>query len=162
MATYSFTNAVGLGSPYPEAPPEMQGTINDFGFPAVLRRVHRGLRACMNKIPRNDPNTKAPIRAKFLECIAQDLNEQETVDRFCSKLGFESARRDLMERRISEMTVVDFIVDEKLATPTAESVREMTNTLLQPDRERFARMKPKAGAVTDEWDEIDEPDSPGM
>lgn len=160
MKTHSFTNATGLGNQYPESPTEIQGSLQELGFPTVLRTVHSGLRSCMNKIPRTDPNTKAPLREQFLQCISQDLTAQAAVEKHCSKLGFESAMRDLVEKRISEMTVVDFIVDERLATPDAASVKAMTDSLLRPDRERFARMTPKAGQATDEWDAMDEPGSP--
>lgn len=159
-STFSFTNTAGLGNDHPEAPPEMTGSIQEFGFPNVLKRVHRGLRACLNKIPRTDPNTKAPMREQFLRCIAQDLSAQEAVEKVCSKLGFESAMRDLIEKRITEMTEIDFIVDPRLATPNADSVKAMTDSLLRPGRERFARVTPQPGRSTDEWDVIDEPNSP--
>ena len=136
MTAYAFSQVAGLGSHFPEAPPELRGSINDFGFTSVMKRLHRSIKSCLNRIPKVDPNTKVPMRDHFLRCIAMDLSDQQAVEKFCSKLGFESALRDLTENRISEMTVVDFIIDKAMATPDSDSFSRVKDDVLREDRER--------------------------
>lgn len=149
--TVEFTRSVGLGSTHPEAPPEFRGTITAFGFPAVVKRLHKSLKNCINKIPR-DTDGQGNMREQFLKFVAADLSDQNSLEKFCSKLGYASALRDLIENRISQMTSVDFIVDEALATPNQATVKKVTDDLLREDHERFARVPIKPGQQHTEWD----------
>ncbi len=154
----NFTSVTGLGTNYPEAPPEMRSSINAFGFPTTLKRLHSGLKSAINRIPKTDPQGK-PMRDFFLKCIGMDLTQQAAVEKFCSKLGFESALQDLLANRITQMTTMDFIVDPALATPDAASLKEVMERVVGEDNKRFSRVPIREGQRSTEWDEIEREDS---
>lgn len=162
MSTVTFTNITGLGTNHPEAPPEMRSSINAFGFPTILKRLHRGLKSAINRIPKHDPQGK-PMRDFFLKCVGMGLSDQAAVEKFCSKLGFESALRDLLEKRITEMTTMDFIVDPDLATPDAASFKDVVTRVVDEENKRFSRVPVREGETHDEWEEMERDDdhSPG-
>jgi hypothetical protein len=160
MATIPFTQVTGLGTHYPEVPPEVRSTISAFGFPTVLKKLHVGLKSAINRIPKNDSAGK-PMREHFLKCIAMDLSNQAAVEKFCSKLGFESALRDLLDKRITQMTAMDFIVDPNLATPDAASYKAVVEQVIGEEHKRFSRVPMRENEQHTEWDEMERDDSPG-
>lgn len=152
-----FTRSAGLGSYNPEAPPEHKGSITAFGFPAVMKRLHRSIRSCVNRIPDDPQEDGSKLRDMFLKCITMKSDERAYLDELTYKLGESTAREDLLQRRITQMSPVDFIADPATATPDQRSVKEVRDELLRPDRERFAKVLPTPGrASTNEWDFIDE------
>lgn len=151
MATIAFSNIAGLGTNYPEAPPEMRSSISAFGFPTVLKRLHTGLRSAINRIPKNDAAGK-PMRDHFLRCVAMGISDQVAVEKFCSKLGFESALRDLLEKRITQMTSVDMIVDPESLIPEGATYREVVEKFTGEDNKRFAGVKMRENETHDEWE----------
>lgn len=161
MNAVRFNNIAGLGTNYPESPPEMRSSINAFGFPTVMKKLHRSLKSAINRIPKTDPQGK-PMRDVFLQCVGMDLSNQVAVEKFCSKLGFESALRDLIEKRITQMTTMDFIVDPDLATPNAASVKDVVSRVVDEDNKRFSRVPIREGEATTEWDEMEREGSLGQ
>lgn len=151
--TVTFTGASGLGASIPEAPPEYAGTISAFGFPGPLKRLHKSIRTCINRIPRDTADGQTPLREEFLKCLALDLDHQETVARLSAKIGFGTAREDLIQKRINNMTPLDYISPNKaLDTPDQDSVSRVREEILRPDRERFAKVQPTKGREANEWD----------
>lgn len=155
--TVNFTGATGLGAGIPEVPPEYAGTISAFGFPTALKRLHKSIRTCINRIPRDTVDGQTPLREEFLKCLALDLNDQQLVARLSERIGFGTAREDLIQKHITNMTPLDYISPNKaLDTPDQESVSRVRNELLRPDRERFAKVNPENGRAVNEWDFMDE------
>lgn len=151
--TVAFTASAGMGSAVPDAPPEYAGAITAFGFPTVLKRLHKSIRACINRIPRDTADGQTPLRDEFLKCLALDLDDQQVVDRLAQRIGFGTAREDLIQKRINNMTPLDYISPDKaLDTPDQASVSRVRDELLRPDRERFAKVQPTRGREVNEWD----------
>lgn len=151
--TVTFNSASGLGAGVPELPPEYAGSISAFGFPMALKRLHKSIRACINRIPRDTADGQAPLRDEFLKCLTLDLDDHDTVDRISKLIGYGTAREDLVQKRINNMTPLDYISPDKaLDTPDQASVSRVRNELLRPDRERFAKVNPEKGHEVNEWD----------
>jgi len=151
--TVAFTASAGMGAAVPDTPPEYAGAITAFGFPTVLKRLHKSIRACINRIPRDTADGQTPLRDEFLKCLALDLNDQQMVDRLSQRIGFGTAREDLIQKRINNMTPLDYISPNKaLDTPDQESVSRVRDELLRPDRERFAKVQPTKGREVNEWE----------
>lgn len=161
MNAVAFSSSTGLANHYPEVPPEMRSSINAMGFPSVLLSLHQSLKSAINRIPKANSAGK-PMREQFLRCVGMNLASQAEVEKFCNMLGFESAVYDLRAKRISEMTVVDFIVDPDLATPDAAAVKSALSTVVGPDNARFSRVPVKEGQQNNEWGEMERDDAPGL
>lgn len=149
----AFTRATGMGAPFPEAPPEYAGAISAFGFPGPLKKLHKALRTCINRIPRDVSEDQKPLMDEFIRCIQLDLSDQDIVARISQQIGFRTAREDLVQKRINSMTPLDYISPNKaLDTPDQEAVSRVRRELMAPDHERFAKVLPTKGGSVNEWD----------
>lgn len=133
-----------------------RGQISSFGFPTVMRTMHRTLKQVVNKVPANDMEGR-PIREMLIAAVADfEKMEPELVASLCMTIGEQSAIDEIMQKRINAMTPADFIIDKDLATPDQQSVSSIRNALLKDDRERFAAMPATGGkAPTNEWAGLD-------
>ena len=164
MTSITFSQVTGLGSMQPELPPEAAGAFSEAHFPSKFRALHRAVKSSLNRVPKKDPLTNRSLRDEFLACIAGTLAQQARVESVCRTIGEHAAVKDLLEKRISNMTIVDFIVDAKTkaqATPDQATFQDVKDKLLAPDRERFAKVQPSNGkAQNTEWSYVEDDNSP--
>ena len=147
-------------SSYPPAPPEFQSAmaLNPNHMPMAFKHSHQQIREAINRIPTRD-DTGMHLRDAFLTLIQEPQQDGLMEHQLSLMLGESSARQDLLERRISEMTPADFIiVDPRISTPDHRSLVEVRDMLLKDDRERFAKVRP--GVTTSEWEVMDDGPTP--
>lgn len=149
-----FRRSTGMGSSDPYLPPESTAHLSSFGYPKPMKKLHKALRAALNRVPARDQEG-ALLRERILECLDRGQTDTEAFAELSQIMGIETAREDLIQKRISQMTAVDFISDSTHATPDQASVSRVRNEVLKEDRERFAKVTPKAGKSSSEWDFVD-------
>ncbi|SFF34808.1 hypothetical protein SAMN04489711_1472 [Paracidovorax wautersii] len=145
---------MGMATPYPEASPEQSPHLSAFGFPMPMKRLHKALTAALNRVPLIDQNN-TPLREPLLDLIKRGVTDDELFEEITSRLGEATAREDIMQKRITQMTPVDFISNQAYATPTESAVKAMKRQVLEPQHKRFAEMPVKEGRATNEWSMID-------
>ncbi len=160
MGTVIFKSTVGMASPYPDATVDPAlGQMSAFGYPAPLKKLHRSLQAALQRIPAKDEEGN-PLRDKVLNIISSNGSEKELIDAIAPAVGMEGARLDILEKRISEMTPEDFIVDPSTATPDAQAFNAVKSKVIDPDMKRQAKIAISPGKASDEWDHILDEDGP--
>jgi len=149
--TNGILRCVGMGSPYPEAPAEQSPHLTAFGFPAPMQKLHKALRAALNRVPVTDQDNQ-PVRDELLSLIKKGVSEGELFKQVTLKLGEATAREDIMQKRISRMTPAEFISDVQYATPNADAVSRVRKEVIEPEHKRFAQVPIEAGKSHNEWD----------
>lgn len=149
--TNGILRCVGMGSPYPEASAEQSPHLSSFGYPAPMQKLHKALRAALSRVPAYDQDNQ-PVRDQLLSLIKNGRSNGEVFKQITLMLGEQTAREDLIQKRISRMTPADFISDQKYATPNVEAVKRVQQEVIGPDNERFAKVPIQPGKSRTEWD----------
>lgn len=152
--TFSVLRSEGMATPYPEPPPEQSPHLSAFGFPMPMKRLHKALTAALNRVPLTDRD-KNPLREPLLDLIRRGITDDELFHEITTRLGEATAREDILQKRITQMTPVDFISNQAYATPTGEAVKAVKREVIETQHKRFAEMPVKEGRATNEWSMMD-------
>lgn len=147
----SVKHFYALNGDAPTVSQQYAGTINSFGFPVAMKQIHRALSQGLNAMPIKDLNG-APSRDLFIQAITElGTANEEDIQAVCNQIADGVAKKEMLEKRINQLTPADFIVDADLATANQDQVKSIRDHLLSEDRKQFANMQVQPGKVTNEW-----------